>query len=177
MKRIISLLAGLILAVGLAVGVTSADPSPPTPATEASTNPPAPPAIDGGDGSFATGSWSWSTCRAGVAWFGVPGSGSWYYNVAVPGLYFWLDGIWYQEYARTGFECGAHGGPRGGATTMRADYTTFASLHVHAVAPRVVTVRHIHFDAGCLVQLYNGSGATWAQSRIPCVNGAGDPIP
>ncbi len=175
MKRTtISLIAGLILAVGVTVGVTSAPAEPARPAPEVSTYPPAPPPIDA---SFATGSWSWSTCRAGVAWLGVPGSGSYFFNQATPDFYYWLGGIWYQEFARTGYECGPHAGPRGGEVVYNLAVQPIGGPHVHAVAPRVVTARHIHFDAGCLVQLYNGSGATWAQSRIPCVNGAGDPIP
>lgn len=57
---------------------------------------------------MADRAWSWSTCRAGVQWYGVPGQGCWYnYN----GKTIWVGGAVHQWYSWQGYECGNLGPP------------------------------------------------------------------
>jgi hypothetical protein len=57
----------------------------------------------------ADGSWSQSTCRADVWWWGVPGQGTHYWTQRF-GQY-WVGGGVYQRYAAAGYECGNLGPP------------------------------------------------------------------
>lgn len=58
---------------------------------------------------MADGSWSQSSCRADVFWWGVPGSGCHYWTQRF-GQY-WVGGGVYQKYASLGWECGVLGPP------------------------------------------------------------------
>lgn len=58
---------------------------------------------------MADGAWSQSTCRSDVFWWGVPGSGCWYWTARF-GQHWVGGGVW-QMYANRGFECGDLGPP------------------------------------------------------------------
>lgn len=58
---------------------------------------------------MADNAWSQSTCRADVWWYGVPGSGCWYWTQRF-GQY-WVSGGVHQTYANNGWECGWLGAP------------------------------------------------------------------
>ncbi len=58
---------------------------------------------------MADGSWSQSTCRGDVWWWGVPGQGTHYWTARY-GQY-WVGGGVYQKYASVGYECGGLGAP------------------------------------------------------------------
>ena len=58
---------------------------------------------------MADNEWSESTCRAGTWWYGIPGSGSWYWTARF-GQY-WCGGVIYQRYAFQGYECSSLGPP------------------------------------------------------------------
>lgn len=58
---------------------------------------------------MADGSWSQSTCRGDVWWWGVPGEGTHYWTQRF-GQY-WVGGGVYQTYAGANWECGGLGPP------------------------------------------------------------------
>lgn len=53
--------------------------------------------------------WTWSTCRPDVQWYGVPGQGSHLWTARF-GQY-WVGGGVYQRFAAAGYECGGLGPP------------------------------------------------------------------
>lgn len=55
------------------------------------------------------GYWTQSTCRGDVWWWGVPGSGTWYWTARFGTQ--WVGGTVYQYYAAWGWECGQLGPP------------------------------------------------------------------
>lgn len=57
----------------------------------------------------ADNSWSESTCKAGIWWYGVPGQGCYYWTQRY-GQY-WVGGGVYQSYAAAGYECRQLGEP------------------------------------------------------------------
>jgi hypothetical protein len=59
----------------------------------------------------ADNGWSWSTCNPEVQWYGIPGSGSYYWTARF-GTY-WVGGGIYQRYAAPDirWECGPLGPP------------------------------------------------------------------
>lgn len=58
---------------------------------------------------MADNAWSQSGCRSDVWWYGIPGSGCYYWTARF-GQY-WVGGGVYQKYASLGFECGGLGAP------------------------------------------------------------------
>lgn len=53
--------------------------------------------------------WTWSTCNPLVQWYGIPGSGTWYWTARF-GQH-WVGGGVYQTYASRQWECGQLGPP------------------------------------------------------------------
>lgn len=53
--------------------------------------------------------WSWSTCRGDVQWYGIPGSGCYYWTARF-GQH-WVGGTVYQWFAWYGYECPGGLGP------------------------------------------------------------------
>lgn len=58
---------------------------------------------------MANGSWSFSSCRPDVQWYGVPGSGCWYYCPRFG--QFWVSGGIHVKYGQVLYECGMLGAP------------------------------------------------------------------
>lgn len=56
---------------------------------------------------MADGAWSQSGCRPDVWWYGVPGSGCWYWTARF-GQY-WVSGGVHWKYSHMSYECGALG--------------------------------------------------------------------
>jgi hypothetical protein len=65
--------------------------------------------LGGQDLSMGTGYWSQSACRGDTWWWGVVGSGTWYWTARFGTQ--WVGGTVYQLYAWQGYECGALGPP------------------------------------------------------------------
>lgn len=113
------------------------------------------------------GYWSPTTC-GNMMYYGVPGSGAWYYRYA-DNKYHWLDGDWWQKYAGQGWECGGLGEPIGGVMMM--DYAggpTYSGISPghgcgrFACSSTLAYTNHIHFVGGCIISPL----ATWGSFRV-----------
>lgn len=58
---------------------------------------------------MGNGFWSWSSCRPDCQWYGVPGSGCWYWTQRF-GQY-WVSGGVHVKYGQVAYECGMLGVP------------------------------------------------------------------
>lgn len=89
---------------------------------------------------MANGSWSASTCKPEVWWYGVPGQGSWYWTQRY-GQY-WVSQTW-AKYRDWGFECGTLGPPV-------KDYGWIAEMN---------------YGKGCEGQWFLGGAIGWHDGR------------
>lgn len=113
-------------------------------------------------------SWTFSSCRSDVSWYGVPGVGSWIFTAAdqnpTGGTYHWLDGPWYQVFAAHGYECGDLGRPIGGV--LVADYpgqnyrSGLSAGHSCGSRCSVTVSQHLHFEFGCIYAPTSIGGGT-----------------